>query len=493
MNKHVSIILLVIVAMLSSASVAAQGGYSTTHGAAARNADRTLLRGLYLGQYEGYHCWAGHCADGNIRVALTDDDLTFHGEADLPEATRYCDILSGTLRDGVVHLMIVDSASEGHTMVYKAAVELALVGTDSTALAMATIDSLTYGPTDHCYVWTALSPNGQWVGKVVVVQYPERLQYSALAELYDCKMNRVWEKEYAVGSMEQLCVTDQGELVSLGYEAYDGETHFVYNIIGKERASSFDVVVACYPVRQLRLAGVVGRKAVGVGLFTPEDSREQDNLCGGTLGMAFDIDSAILTGFTMRPFQNEDMNIMLNQKTRTIQTQQILDLVSISGVATTSYGAVLAAGRNWRSNIVEDNGVPYHTHTRMGLHLTAIDTNGNVRWVRNIRRNDIQRDNDDLLNIGFHSYGDTVAVVKTEYPRTPVTYDVSHSTKPLIAGKKSNLALYTIAPNGKVEKWMLDFKKKQALLRSTLRPNGELVLLTCDGRHTSICRARKDK
>lgn len=492
MNKHVSIILLVIVALTLPTAVCGQSVYKLSHGEASRDMEIAMLhKGLYLGQYEGMHCWAGQGEKGVKQVALVDDNLNVKEAVTLPEASRYCEFMSATLRDGEAHLVMVDSCAEGRTVVYAVAVNLAALDSGDNALSIKTIDSLTYGPKDRCYVWTAVSPNGMLVGKVVVVQYIEKQQYSALAQIYDWKLERLWEKEYAVGTMEHLYVTDLGELVSLGYENYVGETQFIYNIISEHKANTYAATVECYPVRQLEMAGMLGRKVMGVGLFAPADRSEKENLCGGTMGLAFDIDSASLSGLTMRPFQNEDINILLNKKTKTVQTEQILDLVSVAGVTLTDYGAALAVGRNWRANIVEDNGVPFHTHNRLGLHIASFDTNGNVRWARNIRRNDIERDGDEMLTVGLMSKGDTVTVVKAEYPRTPVTYDVSQKVKPLIAGKKSNMALYTIAPNGDVAKWMLVLKKKQGLIRSIMRPDGSILLVTGDGKNMRLTKVER--
>ena len=229
-----------------------------------------------------------------------------------------------------------------------------------------------------------------------------------------------------------------------------------------------------------------------MGTFTPLGSRERDNLCGGVVGMAFDIDSANITSFTMRPFQNEDMNILLNTKTKKVQRDQWLDLISMVGTTMTDYGAVVAVGRNYRVASMENNGTVSTEFFRVGLHLVAIDTTGHVRWARNLRRNDCQRKDVDLLGVNLVSFDGKVLVARSEPHRTPAIYDISNVAKKLKMGDKSSLALYTIAADGEVQKQILETKSKHSLIRSIVRRDGTLMMITENGRRLRLAEAKKE-
>lgn len=488
MTKYVKNILLVAVVVLMSMVPVKAQVYNVRVGEGCRNINPSLLsKGLYLGMYDGLFCFVGDGEDDRQAVMLLDSNLVAQRSMLLPESSRWCDILTGVMADGRVSLMLVDSAGDGQTMLYTSVVDLATMRPVDDLPVMVMTDSVAYGRDDHCYVWGSVSKSGQYVGRVIVVEYTSLHQYSARVTLYNNNMEVIWSKDYAVGSMEHLAVTDDGRIVSIGYENEDGETHFIFNVIGERMGDTYDVVVPGYPVRQLELAGIVGGKMMGVGLIMPVwKGSNYEDLSGGVLGLAFDYNAASLTGISMRPFGNEDLNILNNEKTKKVQRWQEVDLASVSASTTTSYGAVFAIGRNWRADIIQDNGIATRTHTRMGLNLVAIDTLGEIRWVRNLRRYDIQKDDDWMLSTGLFAMDDTITVVKVEHPRTPVIYDISRNVKPLIMGSKANTALYTIAANGDVAKALLEQRKSHGLLRSVLRSDGNILLFTYNGKEARL-------
>lgn len=484
MTKFMRIMLVAAVAVLLFPAVGAAQAYTISVGNSKDEVNDALFRtGLYLGEYDGLHCWVGKAMeehkgkDAVKQVALVDDNLVVQRSLLLPDVTRWCDVLCGTMIDGRVSLLLVDSAAEGLTMLFSSVIDLATMAPADDKPLLVLTDSLTYGNDDICYVWGSVSANRRYVGRIVVVEYPAKHQYTARATLYDNNLQELWYKDYALSTMEHLAVTDDGRLVTLGYENDESEAHFIFNLIGQRRASSYDVTVPGYPIRQLELAGIVDDRLMALGLIVPSwKGKGYEMLSGGVVGLAFGIDEASMMGVTMRPFLNEDLNILLNERTRVIQRWQEVDLASVSAVTTTSYGAVLAVGRNWRADVVQDNGTMQRSHTRMGLHMVAVDTAGNIRWVRNVRRNDIAK-SEDMLSIGFMSFGDTVAIVKKEHTRTPVVYDVSREARPLVVGSKANTAIYTIAPDGEVGKTLIEQRKSTMLLRALKKPDGSVWVI----------------
>ena len=494
-TKTTNKIVLVIVTMLASCFTGmAQRAFTLTNGAASRNVDVAMLReARYLGQYEGLHCWAGG-PDGKKKVVmLTDHNMEPMAKMELPESSEYCKLLTATLDDGKACLLMVDSSYAKMTFIYSAVVDLATMTPAEGTMPMTLVDSLGYGRNDHCYAWGAVSPNGRLAAIIYVVEYTERHQYSARAILYDAQLREQWTKDYAVGSMENLALTDDGTMVTLGYEEDGEETHFIFNILERRRAESFDVAVECNHIRQLKLAGVTGRKAMCVGTFSPAYGPYRDLTCEGVATIAFDIDQASLLGFNMSTFQNDDINMLLNTKTRKIQRYQDIDLVSVSGATVTDWGAVVAVGRNWRLDRTEDNGTMSLAYHRMGLHLVGIDTTGHVVWRRNVRRNDVQRDDDGLLDLHITSHDGTTYIVKNEHRRSPAAYEIGREAKQLVMGEKSALALYTISANGEVQKEMLEPRTPYYLLHCMQRSDGSMMLVSSDGHGARIGEVKKNK
>ncbi len=134
---------------------------------------------------------------------------------------------------------------------------------------------------------------------------------------------------------------------------------------------------------------------------------------------------------------------------------------------------MMLVGRNYEKITLADNGTEEHSFYRVGLHLIAVDLDGNISWVRNLRRNDFEKKNPELLNIGLMTMGDTLCLVKSECRKYPLVYDIGKDAKSLKLGDKNNLVLYTIAPDGEVHKDILEAKSKHSLLKLT--PKGDII------------------
>lgn len=472
--------------ILAAGCASVQAQLALTRHAETKNASADLLRdGLYAGWHKGLDVWVGEGRRGRKQVVVSDHNLETLGRMEMPESTVNHRLLTAASSGGGLTAVLCDEPDNQHTVVYGALVDLDSMRPADLTAPLTVVDSFSYGRKDRCMVWGATSPNRQYTAVVVIVEYTERNQYSARARVMDARLQTVWTRDYAMGSTEQLCITDAGRIVTLGHEYAGDETHIVYNVLDERRADSYDVVVTCDPLRELRLTGVVGSHAMAVGTFMPTGSDPRDLLTGGVVGMSFDIDSAVMTGFTMRPFQNEDLNILYNKKTKKMQRDQVVDLASVLDATSTQWGAVVAVGRNYMATRVENNGVSTKGYFRQGVHVVGVDTLGRVRFARNLRRNDVQKNSDDLLNLSLLSRYGVVYVVKSEHKGYPATYDIAKEAPEFTVGSKGNLAVYTIGADGEVGKTVAETKTPHTLLRSIPHPDDTFELITTDG---SRCR-----
>ncbi len=449
--------------------------------------DEFVREAKYIGQYESLYCFVGEGRKHSKVLVLADHNMMPLRSMTLPESTVNCDFMTGSIVGNNAGLLFVDNDEQHHvSQIYTATMDLDSMRPADIGAALLKVDSVGYGRKDRFMVWAATSENARYNALVQVLEFTEMRQYSAKVTLFDGRMHKLWSKEYALGSMENLHVTNDGTVVSLGYEPEGVETRFVYNIVNEKRADTYAAIVKCDPIRDLRLAGVIGNHVMAVGLFTPQGARERDNLCGGVVGISFDMDSALVTGFTMRPFMNEDMNILLNKNTKKVQRSQETNLVSLVGSVATDGGVVMAVGRNYAKDVVENNGTVTHHFYRMGLHLVAIDTLGRVSWVRNIRRNDHEIGDDGRLNVCM-LYGDgRTYIVKSEHRKMPGVYEISKEAKEYKMGSKGNLVVYAISDDGEVEKTVVYKKTPHMLVRGVLRADGKMALFTQNGSRSRI-------
>lgn len=442
-----------------------------------------LLNGTYVGIHEGLDCWVFAGKKNLKHLVMTDQHLETLNVVDLP-ASNNARVLTAALDDHRASIVVLDESQKRQTTILSYKVNL-----DSLTViggAADTIGHFQYGKKDKCMVWATTSPNGSLIGIIAIVQYNETKQYRTVISLHNADMTPLWEKEFALGSMHDIFVTDQGRIVTLGAEADGAETHFIYNIISQEKSVSYDATVRTEPVRNLKLVNVIGSHIISTGLFKPMEMDDDTLQFGGTIAMSFDADSALITGYVLNPFQNEDVNILYNKKTKRVQREQTVRHMKPVAYAPTSFGAVMAVGRNYIVDVQASNGQHDYTYHTVGLHCIAVDSLGHLLWVRNFRRNDIQDDEDDLLRVGLAEHDGKVCIVKSEHPKYPAIYDIAKDVKEWEAGDKSSLVLYTIDADKNVEKTILERKAKHTFLRAITRPDGSLALFGCNGKKSRM-------
>lgn len=457
--------------------------------AESKNIDvESVMNGWYLGRdYEGHDCWLMRTDDGpssfveddDWQVVSLDCNLNVYNRLELPY-TNKCSVAAVTTDDASAYMILVDSSESKKTVVLKASVNLDSLTLDSNRID--TVNVITFAKKDRCYIWVASSEDGDYVGMISLLQFTATKKYVAEAVLFDRQLNRLWGKEFPVGTTNGMVVTDEGEIVTMGYELDGAETHFTFNVISARAGDSFGLSLECDRVSDLQMVSLFNRSVICAGLYSSIKSDPREKLVAGTVSMAFDIDSMKITNFMLRPFQNEEVNIFLNKKTKKIQRDREVKMVAPLTSTATSYGAVMAVGHRHVLHYTNANGTVSDTYFAQGIHLEAFDDEGGLKWVRNIRRNDMEKDDEDGMYIALFAEGDTVCLVKSESPKEPSEYDIAKESKEYEVGEKSNLVLYRITENGDVTKTVLEKKTKFSLIGAAKRDDGSVVLITRKGR-----------
>ena len=448
-----------------------------------------LVDGYYCGKFEGLDCWVMEGRRGVKQVVLTDGGLEPLCVVAV-DGTDESRLLAATLCEGHVGLLLDDRSMKGHALVMKANVQLPTAVSEETSdqeggkVEIDTLLNINCDKGDEVYAWGAVSGSGEKVALVSVVEFVKVKQYTARAMMMDRRMNVLWDKEYALGSMGEMAVTDDGLLVTMGHEVAENETHFVFNVINEKKSESYDVVLKCDPLREVKLAGVAGHSAIVVGTYNAPNMKMSRGVTGGMFAMSFSADSGNIAGFLERPVMNEEMNIMYNKATKKTQRDMVIENLHMLGTTTTSYGAAMAVGRTFREDYTNANGSGSSTHHAIGVNVLAVDTLGNVLWTRNIRRNDKQKEDDDLMKVCLVGCDSTVVLLKSEHVKYPATYNIASSAKEFTCGDKNNIVMYAITPNGNVKKDIVESKTKHTLLRTIVGAEGELMLFSVRGNKT---------
>lgn len=443
-----------------------------------------LLAFRSAGVYDGHDVWITEGKKHVKQAVVMGMDLNPIFSIAVPNSGDF-EPLASAIDDAHMSMMLVERSSR-RTTVFGCLMDLSTASVADPD----TLYSASYGRKDECMVWTAVSPDKTKMALVVIVKYHEDKRYTTFAAVYDQDLNRIWAREYPLETMHEMFLTDEGRIVTLGYEVEGEETRFVFNTLGLKKSETLAATVKCDPIKELHLVNVVGSHAIIMGLYHPLEMRHAERYIQGVMGMSFDVDRAELTGFTMRPFQNEDMNIFLNKHTKKIQRDQMCDHIELLGTAPASFGGVLAAGRMVRVEKTNSAGAVQVESHGFGVHVVAIDTLGTVAWVRNMRRNDSAVKHTDMMQVSLVQEGDYTCVVKSEHAKEPPIYDIAKEARDYEVGDKGNLVVYTITDEGEVNKVLIERKSGQSLVRTLTRPDGTLVLLTGSGSKTRLAELK---
>lgn len=451
-----------------------------------------LLNAHYLGPLEGLDIWLTRSDEGvkgfvNQRdwhlVKLTEELFPME-RVELPHSQR-CKILGavGSKRneDGIhkASVLLVDSSAWGRTSILRARLSLDTLRLEGGRLD--TVDYYTYDRDDRCQVWCAVSPNEKFIGVLTIVQYMKSWEYMSVAKVFDENFNLVWKKDFAVGATNGIYLDDNGVMYTLGAERVTDGMRFVMSVMNSAGADTYGMKIHCDPVHDFRIVNVVDNHVLCAGLFTVPTAYADEDLTSGLVTMSFDVDSMQVEGFSMRYFQNEDMNIMLNKNTKKIQYDHNMSMVAWQGSLRMPYGAVVAVGHHHMLHYTNSNGTVEDSWYAQGLHLLAFDTTGIVKWARNIRRNDVTYIADGLLDLHLFAEGDKICILRNEDRKEPEEYNITKEAREYEVGDKSNLVLYTISPEGDVAKKILEKETKHVLANVGRRKDGTLLLLTVRG------------
>lgn len=463
-----------------------------------------MVNAHYLGALEGLDVWLTRSDKGvkgfaNKRdwhvVKFTEEMLPME-RVELPWS-QHCKVLGAVGAEKNINgihrasVLMVDSSVMGKTAILRARLSLDMMRLEGGKLD--TVDTYVFGRKDLCRVWGAVSPNGKYVGVLTIVQYMESHEYMAVAKVFDENLKQVWVKDFAVGATNGIYLDDDGTMYTLGSERAKNGSRFVMSVMNKAGANTFGVLMECDPVHDVGIVNVTEGNVLCTGLFTLVTAEPGMDLTSGVVTMSFNVDSTQMEGFSMRFFQNEDMNIMLNKKTKKIQTERDMSMVAPLGSLRMPYGAVMVVGHHHALHRTNPNGTRDDSWYAVGLHLVAFNANGTLKWVRNIRRNDMTDLADEWLNLHLFAVGDKVCLLKNESIKEPQEYIIADEIREYEVGDKSNLVMYTITAEGNVKKTILEQETKHALANIGHRDDGSLLLLSARGSKCRMAKLKLDK
>ena len=290
--------------------------------------------------------------------------------------------------------------------------------------------------------------------------------------------------------MSDMMVTDDGRVLTLGQEPQGEEVAIIVNYLTEANAVSIKNFLKCDPIKQLRLAALHGDHLLAVGTYGVGGGKRTEHLTSGMLSLAFNLDSNSLTNLSVRLLNNEEINTLYNKPSKKIQRELMTENYELLDQVSTDYGCAALYGRRYRVEYTNSAGRSVYDFVCVGLECMGVDTNGRVMWVRDIRRNDVQKEEGNLLGVSLLVANGRTSVVKAEHKKMPANYDVSKPAKELQAGDKANIVLYSFDAAGEGQKLVIEKGVKQSLVRALKRHDGSLLLLSSNGSKSRAAELR---
>ena len=477
--------LLIVLAM---ATVATQAQPALGRGRETKLVDAVKLNeGQYAGQYGKLDCWVVEGKKHQQRFSMFDLNLVEQYGVVLPKSGD-SRVLAASMDATKAGVLVVDNGDKHRTVLGRYQVTLAGCSVEGTA--MDTLRVLDYGKKDRCNVWGAVSPSGNYMAVVAIVEFTATSEYGTYIALFDAVGELKWSQEFALGTMSDMMVTDDGRVLTLGQEPQGEEVAIIVNYLTEANAVSIKNFLKCDPIKQLRLAALHGDHLLAVGTYGVGGGKRTEHLTSGMLSLAFNLDSNSLTNLSVRLLNNEEINTLYNKPSKKIQRELMTENYELLDQVSTDYGCAALYGRRYRVEYTNSAGRSVYDFVCVGLECMGVDTNGRVMWVRDIRRNDVQKEEGNLLGVSLLVANGRTSVVKAEHKKMPANYDVSKPAKELQAGDKANIVLYSFDAAGEGQKLVIEKGVKQSLVRALKRHDGSLLLLSSNGSKSRAAELR---
>ncbi len=457
---------LIIIAMMLAA-VAGQAQFKLIKGPESKAfSANTLSTATLLGRYEDNNVWLNETRHGWCVTAL---DHVFQPVASVEIRTNAKELVAATIKGNSATLLIAERV-KNQTTVYVAHLSL-----DSTTAVDTFATMTTTSNKDKCRLWGATSPSGNYMGCMMITEFNETKQYNAIAYLLDASGKEVHNYEYPLASMDDMFVTDDGRIVTLGYECNNSKVQFSVNYITAKKVESGAGTIDCNAIRDIEIVNVIGDRMIAMGTIQG-NGRKALKTCGGVLALSYDLAESKIHNYSIRPFSTEDMNIFYNRKLNKDSKEDAAKNIMVMERMATNFGGVMALSRSFDQLKSGNDGLEKHTYTRVGLHVVAVDMDGNVKWISNLRSYDVQKNNGNLIGIGMvNGINDEVYIYKYQNIGMPWIFSNVKPAKKMQVGKKNNLVRFAIDQEGNTTMTVIEPKSKHSLLRVT--PNEEIITL----------------
>ena len=356
-------------------------------------------------------------------------------------------------------------------------VKLRHVEIDANSLDIATDNALInkqLAANEKGIVKTADSPDGKLHGAVLVTWNEITGQAKATATLYDENMRMQWQRELKWGDINQMIVTNRGEVVTaaIGYSPNNEQVSVLRFNVADANGSQAGQLLDKPTLGNLALLNYADGKIVATALegegarrFTIFGVREGDKAYTGLYAFCYDINSNQLAASSSHTFTNDDIRVFENASAGE-QVGASTNYLNVVDYCATPQGGAVLVNRIWKYEVrgQSDNDRAFS----MGMLLFQLDLDGKISSVAPIRQCNISTDWPPVAADMF-LHNDKLYIVTNESGNEQEQYAPNMPAQAPTTMFKPNraLAAYAVTASGQVQKQSV-VKNESALLGSPL-------------------------
>lgn len=417
-----------------------------------------------------------------LKVVAIDENTNIVRSIEIPE-TKDCYIQTATYYDGKVYILA--SHREKHSTYYDRYVVDAT--TMQTIGEKKNIYTYTSERKDDSYQWVSQSPNGTLAALVHITTNRKSDKFEAVEILLDEEMNIEWQRDYPIYALSNMMVTDDGEIITLGYSGQKAGTKSRISISVISESNAYDLrEETTVTIWDIRLAGYKNGKILGMGLGLNASDKNEINY----FGISADIKSqAINIGYQSLTDNDKCVynNIDYGKRARNVN----IDALRLRHCQLTGTGAVATLTNSWIVETCNQNGGCSIKSYCEGIIIFGIDDNGNIIWHHGIRKSMKQNGYPTMMSEAVCVEGNDVYLIQSESPKWPTSYSVSKrvKTQKMNTGTKV-LAKYHINADGEIEKSVEAIEKSASFDSNTYKTDSKHIGFLLNSSGASIVNIR---
>ena len=413
-----------------------------------------------VGTYNGHYLavtnnYSGFFRCLNCMVLEIDDNMNIVRQIEFQD-TKGDEVSAASLYEGKVYVLLTHETR--NEMTFKRYVvdvaSLQLNGDPTVIHKYETVRK------DRVYHWVAQSPDKSLTGLVNIVLNKKNDNFTAVEMLLDEEMNVEWRQEYQIRAMDDLMVTNDGELITMGKTVQTrGEASKIFlTHLDADNAQDFSQTIDI-SIDRVKLISYKNGKILAMAMGISVGDKRSFKYCG----IAYDIPKNE-ANVSYRTLTDEEKCVVYNYKTGGTTREIYSDFMTLTGCEATSEGGAFSIRLIRGVTTCNSQGQCNTVFYGFGSILVGINSNGDVVWHHPIRSYCKNNGVDFFIRSAICESDGNVYYLQSENPKWGESYNIAKKAAKLNPMKGSKaLGIYRVTPDGGISKSVQPLEKKLTL------------------------------